>query len=240
MTYSKYAKPVIELILLIGSSCFAVYGIIHPESPYQQILALIGFIGFGGIKYFDDYKKFFTKKSYRMFSSAELIQHQEKLRPVFQEEIYKCRREKLRQDTIIRDVNRLSEYPATKEQKGISPWFKVGLVDTYHEGIQVVLSGTTLIEKDDKFFLADYGTENSFSAWLVGEIPYEYIEAVNFEGDEYYPYPHIYCYFQNKGEPYKRLIYCNDIDMGHGGTYYKEIAEYYDVQRDSRSQKKLS
>jgi len=62
---------------------------------------------------------------------------------------------------------------------------------------------------------------------MVGKIPYEYIEDVNFDGDEYYYFPHIFCHFANKGEAYE------EIDMGNGHTYYKEIIGYQSVKKHS-------
>ncbi len=38
--------------------------------------------------------------------------------------------------------------------------------------------------------------------YLIGFIPYDLIDHVDVTGDEYYSYPHIYCHFAFKGEPY--------------------------------------
>ena len=40
---------------------------------------------------------------------------------------------------------------------------------------------------------------------LLGSVPYEYVDSVDWEGDEFYQYPHIYCHFNHKGEPYEHL-----------------------------------
>ncbi|HXF96026.1 MAG TPA: hypothetical protein VNI61_07965, partial [Gemmatimonadales bacterium] len=43
-------------------------------------------------------------------------------------------------EAIVRDVRRVDAYPQVDdERKGISPWFRVGLLGTYHRGLQVGL-----------------------------------------------------------------------------------------------------
>jgi len=76
--------------------------------------------------------------------------------------------------------------------------------------------------------------QGDITVLLVGEIPYDSIVEVNWEGDEYYSFPHIYCHFNHNDEPYERLFYCEKIDMGHGHTYYKEVAIYNDVKENSK------
>lgn len=55
--------------------------------------------------------------------------------------IAKRLRSKLIMDVIIRDMERIDSYPESSDKnKGISPWFKAGLMGTYHKGIQVGLN----------------------------------------------------------------------------------------------------
>jgi hypothetical protein len=43
-------------------------------------------------------------------------------------------------EAIIRDVKRVDSYPNTDDtKKGISPWFRVGILGIYHRGLQVGL-----------------------------------------------------------------------------------------------------
>ena len=72
----------------------------------------------------------------RFASPAERLRHRERLRQLLQEEIYTCRAKGLRQDVIVRDADRVDVYPDTDPgEKGISAWFRVGLIDTYERGI---------------------------------------------------------------------------------------------------------
>jgi hypothetical protein len=68
----------------------------------------------------------------------------------------------------------------------------------------------------------------------MGAIPFDVIEAVNMDGDEYYPYPHIFCHFPYKSEPYERLFYCEKIMQPHGHPWFKEVADYKSVKFNSK------
>jgi hypothetical protein len=68
---------------------------------------------------------------------AERIALQRQWKPVLEEIIINNWRKNLEEDVIIRDVRRFDNYPETTNKRGISPWFRAGLVDTYHRGILV-------------------------------------------------------------------------------------------------------
>src|SRR5271168_1510919 len=80
----------------------------------------------------DSWKAAFGGK--RRLSAATIIELRQKWKPLFEAEVWKNYREKLRSDVVIRDMKRFDTYPDITEGKGISPWFRVGLVDTYHRG----------------------------------------------------------------------------------------------------------
>jgi hypothetical protein len=70
----------------------------------------------------------------------------------------------------------------------------------------------------------------------VSSIPYENIEQVDWDGDEYYGYPHIYCWFSNKKVPYEHTgIYVRNDPIVVGALpYFTEVADLKDVRRRSR------
>ena len=143
----------------------------------------------------------------------------------------------MRPDVIIRDVDRVDSYPETDERgKGISPWFRAALLRTYKRGAKIGLRIGTLTECGNGFRYTDYnaGEKGDIKVFLIGEIAYESIVAVNWDGDEFYYFPHIYCHFNHNGEPYERLIYCKEIDMGDGIKHYSEVAEYETVKLNSQ------
>ena len=146
-------------------------------------------------------------------------------------------------DTIIRDIKRVDNYPnADDRKKGISPWFRVGILGIYHRGLQVVLriEGLKYEEDEGGWRYCDYqaGEEKDINAYLVGRIPFERIVSIDWEGDEYYNYPHVYCHFTSKSkEPYEELIFCEKRKLDRF-TYYSDLTRYDDVRRLTKRLKK--
>jgi hypothetical protein len=81
--------------------------------------------------------------------------------------------------------------------------------------------------------------EPELNAFLVGLIPFERIVNIDWEGDEYYSIPHIYCEFAEKHkQPYEKLIFCSK-ERGLGPPWwYKEIVDYKTVMKASEKYKK--
>lgn len=175
----------------------------------------------------------------RALSGAEILRLREKWQPQVEDYLVRRRREGLRQDVIVRDVRRIDNYPEVDEgEKGISPWFRVGLAGTYHRGIKLLLSLDRLCQDaaSGQWRYADQkaGEAHDLTAALIGLVRYEAIESVNWDGDEFYGYPHIYCHFTEKGrKPYERLIYC-EARTHRGAAHYTEIAEFDKVVRLSK------
>jgi hypothetical protein len=71
---------------------------------------------------------------------------------------------------------------------------------------------------------------------MIGSIPYENIDNVDWDGDEYYSDPHVYCFFSYKNEPYEHIgFYEKHIPMSSSGLpFYIEIAPHDQVRRLSR------
>lgn len=172
----------------------------------------------------------------RTLTADEKLQRREKLKPIFESELYRCRKEQLRQDVIIHDVKRLDEYPESKGTKGISPWFKAYFVDMYHGGIQVAL-GLHEMTFDDYYggwrYIESIDADPTYETlFLIGRIPYEQISYVEIDGDEYYSYPHIFCHFDIRGAPYKDLSFCREKKSQYS-IYFEEIATYEEVRMAS-------
>ena len=171
------------------------------------------------------------------------IELRQKWKPRFEQHIRDHFARKLRSDVIIRDVRRVDQYPDTKEnEKGISAWFRVGLVGTYHRGILVAFQWNELVEVGEgEFRFLEYDKDNqetkdgALKVLQIGMIPFENIEEVDFEGDEYYNYPHIYCHFANKGEPYERIAYFTQNQLFEDSLpFYTEVVEAKAVRDTSR------
>ena len=100
-------------------------------------------------------------------------------------------------------------YPeADEDGKGISPWFKVEVKGFYHRGVEVFLSMPNSIKllASGGWTFCHYDDPGAVIAFPVGRIPFDLIEHVDWEGDEYYPDPHIYCQFKD-GEPYETVVF---------------------------------
>lgn len=227
---------IVEAIAICFLFYFAFLWIKQPDEHYDAYLGITGLVFFVTEFYRRyDGRFFHTEGANR--TPSEKIHHAASLRPQFEEEIWRCKREKLRKDAIIRHVKRIDNYPNTKEGKGTSSWFRIGLLDTYHRGIKVGLSWEALVEspnglRSPNYKVGENGSE--ITAMLMGEIPYDSIESMNVNGDEYYNYPHIYCHFNHKGQPYERLFYAQEVELGHGHTFWKEIATYEEVRKNSK------
>lgn len=228
-----------EVTAFLASVVLAILWIRAPSGPYEPFFAATAllFLATEAFRRYDG-KLFRTEGVER--TPAERVRHHDDLRQKFKEEITRCRAQNLRKDVIIRHVNRLDHYPNVSEARRISPWFKAGLLDTYHAGIIVGLRWEGLVKAGGAWRKADYqaSERGEVTAMLVGEIPYDFIESMNVEGDEYYYLPHIFCHFAHRGEPYQRLFYAERVEMGHGHEYWKELVSYEEVARRSKSRTK--
>lgn len=172
----------------------------------------------------------------RQLSADEIVQLRQKWKSEIEAKLWDRRREGLRTDIIVRDMKRVDNYPDTEDKKkGASSWFRAGLMGTYHKGVLLGLrwGSLTLDSKIDKYRYTNYknGEKGDIKVILIGYVKYEDIEAVDWEGDEFYGLPHFYCYFNTKSkEPYERLAYCeqkhlNDI------PFYTDVADFNEVHK---------
>lgn len=219
----------IEIIGLVGATMAGVTWIFRPDAGWEPLFAMFCLVSV----VIDLVRRILQHNiKGRFASNSDRVKHREKLRKVFREEILHCRAMNLRQDVIVRHVDRMDAYPQIdKSDIDISPWFRVALLDTYERGIVLGLRIGGLVRCDGGFRFNDHinGEKSDITAFLMGDIPYDSIVAVNMEGDEYYNFPHIYCNFDFSGEPYERKWFCEKINQSHGHPYFKLLAEYEDV-----------
>lgn len=236
-----YIILAVELAAFVASLVLAALWMYNPDGPYEPYFAATAllFLVTEGFRRYEG-KIFRTEGIDR--TPTERVRHHDSLRKQFKEEIARCQARDLRKDVIVRHVNRMDDYPNVTERSGISPWFKVGLLDTYHMGIIVGLGWEGLVEKPSGWRKADHkaGEKSEVTLMLTGEIPYDFIESMNIDGDEYYYLPHIFCHFANRGEPYQRLFYTEGIDMGHGHHFWKEIVSYEAVAKNTKAHERKS
>ena len=175
----------------------------------------------------------------RRLSPVEVIAKRQKWKTEIETQLWERRKKGLGMDVIIRDVKRMNEYPDSKETKrGISSWYRCGLMGTYHRGILLGLSWEMLTDDgDDKWRYTNHKTKEvgDLKVILIGYVPYENIEAANWEGDEYYGKPHIYCHFvgNRQKEPYEKLAFCEQRELNEI-PFYTEICPYEPVRKRSK------
>ena len=171
----------------------------------------------------------------RRLSNEEKVQLKAKWKPMIEEKLREWHHQRLSHDVIVHDVKRTHKYPDGLKGKGISPWFRVGLMDTYHDGIMLGLRwGKAVFDsKLQKWVFANLGEEgNTFI--LIGFVPYYHIEWIDWDGDEFYPYTHLYLHFDGpKKQPYERLSLCEKKEL-NGWPFYTEIADYHETRKLSK------
>ncbi|TGP50640.1 hypothetical protein EN873_22375 [bacterium M00.F.Ca.ET.230.01.1.1] len=183
----------------------------------------------------------FWNRNIRKLTAKEKLELRQKWKKPFEDYIFNSQRKELRLDAIMRDIRRLDEYPDIDDKApGISPWFRFGLVDTYERGFMAALTGRNLFhdEKTDKWRFLDRanGEEGGHYLDCIGYVPYEFIEQVDWDGDRYYNYPQIYCYFDGiHKQPYERIVYCERFTSPpYNIMHFREIVDQEDVVKESR------
>lgn len=194
---------------------------------YRIVLDFIGYV-----------LKYFTKNKRRL-TQAERVELRAKWEVTFKSKLLERSREQLVHDVIIRDVLRVDDYPEseTGKKKGISPWFRIGLLDTYHRGIMLGLDWVRLTrDESGSWHYPAKDKKETVTAILTGYVRYENIQHLNWDGDEYYGFPHIYCHFDEKGRmPYEKILFCERREMEpEGFEYYVELDSFENVEKLSK------
>lgn len=173
--------------------------------------------------------KLFRKK-YKKPEPLHVLKHREKLKEEFNENIRKKDQYGIRGNMIIRDINRMNEYPDFDyKKKRISPYIRVELKDMYHKGIEVFRPDPEYIKKNDegKWEFTEYDSPgDKIKVWPIPRIPFDYIEYVNWDGDEYHNFPIVFCKFKGvNGSPYEEIPFFSE----HGSEenrYFLEIEDF--------------
>ncbi|MFH1368155.1 MAG: hypothetical protein ABII64_03410 [Elusimicrobiota bacterium] len=143
-------------------------------------------------------------------------------------------------EAIIRDASRMDEYPNTDEKaKGISPWFRVGIAGTYHRGLEVILRilSVNFVDELDKWRFSSKDEKEYTNCYLIGRIPFDRIVNIDWDGDEFYNIPHIYCRFLSKDrEPYEELVLSKKHEFDNY-FHFSELQSYYETVKITKKLK---
>ena len=167
----------------------------------------------------------FLFKRFKKPDPVQVLKHREKFKKEFEQNLRQRDKYGTRGDAIIRDIKRMDSYPdIDARMKGISPWFRVEVKGLYHKGVEVFISMPRYIKKDknDAWTFTEYNDQDEkLLVYPVGRIPFDVIKYIDWEGDGYYRFPHIYCEFKEfKGQPYESIPF---FEKREGTDYLFEV-----------------
>lgn len=93
----------------------------------------------------------------------------------------------------------------------------------------------------DTFRNADWAIEENegVKVVLAGKIPFYLIENVDFGGDEYYYFPHIFCHFAIGKMPYESLDYYKEIERDGFPPFFTLVASQVDVKQENKKHARI-
>ena len=109
-------------------------------------------------------------------------------------------------------------YPGSNENDEPDTWFRSFLHDTWNDGIQLHLASWTyetivinsigqwMTKKEFDQITYD-GETLELKVNIIGRIPFYNIVDIEEDGDNYYPYPHIFCIFTGEEGPFSEICY---------------------------------
>ena len=181
------------------------------------------------IQGFIAYHVFFLSKK---LTSKARLEHKEKIKKESEKLLSKIHRSKRSNEVYLVNINRyFKDYPSNKEKffNGYSH-IKAEIKSTRFDGIEFFCSSPVEVYKKSNNRLSFRGDEKLFNAFPVGTVPYEWIEHIDLDGDEYGYIPLFYCKFKGRiywkkslkkflsfGYPYKSLDYYRESDVYREG-----------------------
>ena len=112
-------------------------------------------------------------------------------------------------EVLIRSIHDKSYPDNTLMNQDYSGYFKAEVYDFYHNGLMVRAHpyvATATVRFEDYHKPGTY-TTSDVKVELLGCIPFDSIIEYDIDGDEYYPYPHLYCDFIHTTDPYEKIVY---------------------------------
>lgn len=128
---------------------------------------------------------------------------------------------------VIRNIRKLDGYPEVDKDANPHPWYRVGVKGLFADRFLEVFFGTPKglkrfgskswrMTRDDEAY--------DVLASVVGRIPLEWIARIDWDGDEFYSFPHIYCRFKQKWGPYKQALFFSR-EEGFERPIYRELID---------------
>lgn len=136
-------------------------------------------------------------------------------------------------------VHRLGDrlYPEFDPAPGISNWFKLEVFDLYFNGIEGILNIEHALATEftkSWSLLPDARKEEALpkgfwpiKVFKTGRIPWRNIRHYDPRGDEYYPFPHLYCLYADDGMPYESFEY---YQISEDGSHHFRLPSEWRVE----------
>jgi hypothetical protein len=154
-------------------------------------------------------------RKFKKPDAVEILKRRVELRTEFERRLPQEDEYRVRGEAIIRDIKRMDSYPKVDtRRRGISPWFGVEVKGLYHRGLEVFIGARRRIKRDmyGDWKFTDQNDGETKLVYSVGRIPFDVIEYVDWDGDEYYRGPHIYCRFnKHNNQPYEAIPFFSKI-----------------------------
>ena len=188
----------------------------------ENIIEITGII----VGVFIAYHIFFLSK--RLSNKAKL-EHKEKIKQIADKLLLRMEQKRLRRKVYLVNINRyFKDYPSNDEKVfGGYSHIRADIKTTRFDGIEFFAEMPVDVFRKQNGKLSFKGSveEKVFTVYPIGLVPYEWIEYIDIDGDEYSYLPLIYCKFKSRiywkpwkkflslGYPYKNIFYykeCNN------------------------------
>lgn len=163
----------------------------------------------------------------RQNDPRSLLDKRLKLKKQFENFFKKNNEEKI----VVRDINNLDAYPDLQKIEGTLTWYRVYLRNINQDGLEVYDGHSHVYIKKDKktnnweIVKNPPREHNLEAAWVIGIIPYDWIENVDFDGEFFDKtgVPHVFINFKGKKcLGYKTLKYFINKKIGER-SYEEEL-----------------
>lgn len=174
----------------------------------------------------------------RSIPPQTVLERRKRWQVEFGEERYRCWNEKLRDDIILVNINKMSDYIDEKRESK-NAYFRLSLMQANTSHCLIYLNKIRIVNKNGKWKESLEDTNDMQEVYLCGELPYEYVEEVYWHGDDFYTFPIVYCHFWGvMGGPFKRLAYYRlAYEDARFPERYIKAFDYKEIKRPTRREK---
>lgn len=162
----------------------------------------------------------------RKKTDRQLLQHRESIQRKLDEFAGHIRNDRYASEVRLIDTKQYRKhYPTGAPGKTKVVDLRAEFKTCYSDGVEFFSDMPQgAVESENGKIKLVRGTEHEFVVSPVGKVPYEWVDFVELEGDEYHNFPLIYCRFKGKGKlkgtPYNELKY---YFREEGSDYLQEV-----------------